>query len=595
MIAWFRKTYALDVRSLALFRVALGAVFLCNLAILSSDLRAFYSDQGVLPRAAAMSQINVCRISIFFLNGTTPFQAALFIIAAVCGVAFLVGYRTRLATALCWFFSMSLMNRNLMLTHAGDDILRLLFFWGMFIPLGAGYSVDRALRSNTEEEPPKSILSPGTLILMGQVMLIYICSAVEKSSPMWRAEGTAIYYSLQMDQFSKPLGRALLHYPSLLKILTHVTWNFEAFGPLLLASPVLPGILRTFAVFCFIIFHLCIFATLELGLFPFIDMVSVLFFLPAAFWERLASFSGLRRPPRVEKVYYDGNCGFCKKMLFLLRHFLFLDRVPLEPAQSDAVALDEMNRRNSWIVRRDGKSLYQFDAFVSLCEASPLTWWVTPALRLPPVFWIGTLVYKAVAANRSLTSRAVAFLRFRPLTTRYSWVTHITVIFLTLLTMWWNVGSIKKSWGVPQPIRWIAQGLYIDQSWRMFAPRPPIRDGWYVIVGTLADGYEVGVMHGGGPVSWEKPKDVVKTYKNYRWRKCITNVEGADRYKDYMPYYLQYLCREWNKRYKNDRINQMKKVDFYLMEEKTLPEGVAAPKKKLVSSHLCSAAKKKAV
>jgi hypothetical protein len=84
----------------------------------------------------------------------------LFAIAALVAIALLVGYRTRLATVLLALLA-SLQARNPTLIQGGDNLLLLLLFWGMFLPLGARFAIDAALdrraggrRTHTARSPP---------------------------------------------------------------------------------------------------------------------------------------------------------------------------------------------------------------------------------------------------------------------------------------------------------------------------------------------------------------------------------------------------------------------------------------------------------
>ncbi|MFT4730328.1 MAG: hypothetical protein ACI9UN_004852 [Granulosicoccus sp.] len=49
------RIFSLDFRSIALFRVLLGAFLLCDLLLRSVDLSDFYTDAGVLPRHRLLS------------------------------------------------------------------------------------------------------------------------------------------------------------------------------------------------------------------------------------------------------------------------------------------------------------------------------------------------------------------------------------------------------------------------------------------------------------------------------------------------------------------------------------------------------------
>ena len=55
---WASKTtelFGVDLRSLALLRVSLAIIVLLDLAYRANDLKAHYTDLGILPRSALMS------------------------------------------------------------------------------------------------------------------------------------------------------------------------------------------------------------------------------------------------------------------------------------------------------------------------------------------------------------------------------------------------------------------------------------------------------------------------------------------------------------------------------------------------------------
>ena len=50
------KPFSLDLRALALWRMALGAVVLLDILLRVRDLQAFYGDHGVLSRSLCFRQ-----------------------------------------------------------------------------------------------------------------------------------------------------------------------------------------------------------------------------------------------------------------------------------------------------------------------------------------------------------------------------------------------------------------------------------------------------------------------------------------------------------------------------------------------------------
>ena len=284
--------FGLDLRSLAAFRIGLGVLLLADLIGRAGDLTAHYTDQGVLPRSA----IPAARyVSLHMLDGTADFQAALFVLAGLFALALLVGWWTRAAAVGSWFLLMSLHARNPMVLHGGDNLLRVLLFWGLFLPLGARWSLD-GLRQRGAGPPGDRVVSAGSAALVLQLCFVYWFSAALKSDPAWRSEGTAVYYALSIEQFATPLAHDLLGFPGLLRGLTFATLALEAAGPALLFVPFFAGRVRLAVVAGFLLFHLAgLRLCLELGSFPWVCSVAWLALLPGGFWDGAA---GLARRPR---------------------------------------------------------------------------------------------------------------------------------------------------------------------------------------------------------------------------------------------------------------------------------------------------------
>jgi hypothetical protein len=282
----------LDLRSLALFRMAVSLVVLGDLAQRAVDLRAHYSDAGVLPRAALIDRFSGdWAVSLHLMSGRVEVQAFLFALHAVAALCLLVGLRTRLATVVCWALCCSLHARNPMVLQGGDDLLRVLLFWSIALPLGARASVDAyAARSARWWRPTSPFLGAGAIALTLQLCIVYACTAAYKHHPAWTTTGNAVYLALNIDQMARPLGQALLHHlPWVLRPLTLGTFWLETLGPLLLFVPFGGGRFRALAVALFVGFHAALGLTLQIGVFPFVCGAAWLAFLPGWFWERLGN------------------------------------------------------------------------------------------------------------------------------------------------------------------------------------------------------------------------------------------------------------------------------------------------------------------
>ncbi len=289
----WRMLVGIDLRSLALLRISLAAILIYDLLARFGDLEAHYSDRGVLPRAELLQwKGDELVFSLHLLSGSVWLQGALFVIALFAAGCLLVGWHSRTMTVLSWVLLASVQARNPLILHGGDQLLRVMLFWAMFVPWGRLASLDgrrlggRVMATALSPDAPY-VVSVATLALKLQLCGMYWTTAALKWHPIWLEDGSAIAMALRLDQLVTPLGRSLTAYPDLLTWATHGTMVLEILGPALAFCPWLTAPLQLFTVVLFVGFHLLGLApALYLGIFPFVCAACWSLFLPSAFWDR---------------------------------------------------------------------------------------------------------------------------------------------------------------------------------------------------------------------------------------------------------------------------------------------------------------------
>jgi hypothetical protein len=279
----YGELFGIDPRSLAALRIAVGILIIADLIIRATDLGAHYTDEGLVPREAQIKFTGKWIFCFHLLNGTWQYQAGLFLSAGALAVCMTVGYRTQLMTFLSWVFLTSLQNRNLVLPQGGDDLLRMLVFWGIFLPWGSCFSVDSKSKENPLKDP---VICIAGIAYMVQVFFLYLFAFLHKSGPEW-INGTAVYYALSMESITRPIGSKVLEYATLLKPMTIAVYLFEGLIPILLFLPLLVPYIRIGLFFALMVMHLSFGALIMLGLFPFISIAAGIGFLPGMLWDRL--------------------------------------------------------------------------------------------------------------------------------------------------------------------------------------------------------------------------------------------------------------------------------------------------------------------
>ncbi len=278
------RIFGIDLRALAAMRIGIGLILVFDLASRAVHFSESYADSGPVPRALLDSWMTETIAPFHLWSGDVRYQAVLHGLSFVFAWMLLLGVRTRLAAVASWLLLVSLQVRNPFLLNFGDEILRVCLFWALFLPLGRVWSFDarRAVRPAA-----RVVLSIASAALLLQVCFVYFFTALLKTGPSWHGEGTAVYYTLHYDSIARPLAAWMRQQVPITQFITWATLVLEYVGPFLLLTPLWP--VRLLAALGFVSLHAGIAASLNLGIFPFIDFVALLPFLPSPVWDRLES------------------------------------------------------------------------------------------------------------------------------------------------------------------------------------------------------------------------------------------------------------------------------------------------------------------
>jgi len=300
----FKRAFTIDYRTLALFRVIIAGIVIVDLLFRSQYLEAFLTDQGILPRRVVFNWFAEAGHSVYFINGSAFFVSCVLIVAVIAALCVAVGYKTRLATFITWFLLLSLQHRTSILSSGADDLMRLLLFWGMFLPIGARFSIDSALEKN-QPYPEKGHFNLATFAILMQVLYVYWVGALLKSHAAWQVDYSAVYFALNLEDFSTVLGLWVADtFTPLLPYITGFVLYLELLAPIFMISPILLIWFRTPALIMLIMMHIGFVLLLNVGHFPYVSICSLLLFIPKEYWDRLRKINVFKRDEKVT-VFYD--------------------------------------------------------------------------------------------------------------------------------------------------------------------------------------------------------------------------------------------------------------------------------------------------
>jgi hypothetical protein len=420
------EIFGLDLRSLALFRVAIALTALIDVATRAADLGAHYSDAGIEPRRDVLDEFAFLHdqaISLHLMAGSAAFEALLFAAAGLAAIALLFGYRTRIAAVVLWALTTSVQLRNLYVGGGYDALLRMLLLWGCFLPLGARASIDATREGPADASRPH--VSVASVALLIQVALVFFVAGYGKwMEPAWR-NGTAVADIFADDMRVTALGAHLRGHPGLLASLTFAIPWLEMVAPLLFFSPFLFGILRTAAVAGLAAMVIGFGFGLHVGLFPAAALAGLSAVLPGRIW--------------------DGRAR----------------RSPIVAAHSPMTVLSRLARRR-WRLVADSICAVLL-AFVCAWNLAPI---VAPSAALPTSLeWVGKTLFLQQA-----------WTLFAKPATRTGWLVMPGKLrdgqAIDLLAAGGRVPDLETA---SRPIEWTAPSLPLDQyandRWRNFFDR----------------------------------------------------------------------------------------------------------------------------
>lgn len=401
-----------DARSLGLFRLVFGTALIFDLFHRWDWIRAFYSNDGVLPNHNHLFQLKddgqVWSVYHSFSSVEECFVA--FVITLFIYLFFTLGFHTRVFHAVSLVCLIGLSARNTLAEGPGNSVAIALLFVTLFLPLGTRFSLDSLRRSfadfdehtpdelNDRTRPathqtPQSLAALATLLVLG---LILIGAATSQTGQTWQ-DGSALYYALHVDRYTSAIGVALREKVGILSVWTKLLRYAELAVVPLALIPVVRKLTRNLAASLLAFIGLTIGLLFTFGLYGWSLLAAALLLVPEESWDALRK----RRPTT---MIYDDDCGICLWGARLLKRLDLRQNITFQP-NSDEDGLPDgitaaMADKSMIAVDPAGKAYMDANAVCTLLRALPLLGWLGLLLSLPGLHQVMRWLYFKVADNR---------------------------------------------------------------------------------------------------------------------------------------------------------------------------------------------------
>jgi hypothetical protein len=271
-----------DVAPVALFRILFGLLLFNWFWQLFPNLGAFFTDEGILPRADfAVSYPD--RLSLLSLSGEWWPAALIWAVSCAVALSLTAGWHTRIASLLSFVLVSSFSWRDPLILDGSDLVFRLVPLWLAFTAAGDRWSVDALRRS---DGPVARGWAFPIRILELQIAWIYLATGLEKLGGIDWVEGTAAYYALQLEHtFARPWAHAIALDPTLSHL---ISWSTLAVELSFLPLSMIPfQRTRTIAALGAAAMQLGILFLMNVGNFPLVMLAACVLFIPPEWIHRV--------------------------------------------------------------------------------------------------------------------------------------------------------------------------------------------------------------------------------------------------------------------------------------------------------------------
>ena len=263
--------------TMGLFRAVFGAITFINLAMVSIDFRAWFTETGYVPTELLDRWNNGDFRFDLLAHVTNPDVAAVFYgLTMLAALLTALGFWSRISSIALLVGVTSIHHRCPDILHSGDTLMRVMLLYIAVAPSGASCSLDRliALKKGTAPPEPAQVSLWPQRMMQIQVAIVYFTTVWHKSFGQWWLNGTATWYPPQLDEFDRfPVPHFFDQQP-MLAVMTYGTLLTElGLGTLVFAKP-----LRKWVLLCGLLLHAGIEFRMNIPLFSFITVSTYMTF-----------------------------------------------------------------------------------------------------------------------------------------------------------------------------------------------------------------------------------------------------------------------------------------------------------------------------
>lgn len=250
------KSQQLD--TVNIFRKALYVYLLFTIVQQIPVMRQLYGQHSIIVPYSFPNISIEAAVNLLSQTSIAEYYYLFFIAQALFCLLGLFNIMPRISAFVIWYCTINLNNRAYLSNTGGDLLVNILLFYLMFV------SPEPKKKQGNYDTIINTFDNTFILALKIQVILVYAVSAIYKLiQPEW-INGSALYYILNMNEFTLPaVKQQVVHFPLLSSLCTWAVMIYQSLFPLF----IFVKSLKRNLIICGIVVHLGI--AIVIGLFNF--------------------------------------------------------------------------------------------------------------------------------------------------------------------------------------------------------------------------------------------------------------------------------------------------------------------------------------
>lgn len=397
---------------LSALRAVIGFIIVKKAIFLLPMAEQMFGHSAIAPMPDYLASLKYFQVPALYFPYEMPYGPQLYLLLAIVfGLLFVFGELSVFSGAVLYYLVMAGKMRNGFILDGSDNVIDVIL---PFIILADSYKYFRLELFGKIKWPASGLLGhfrPHALQLrrvvhevaliglLVQVCYVYFFTAIAKlQGDLW-LNGTAVYYTMRVEEFRATDWNIPLtsnHYFVVLATYFTLFWEI-AFAFLIWFRQS-----KFWVILGGVMLHGGIWMFMRIDDFSWVMMATYLAFVTNA--EYKAIYAHLSRPRLT--VLFDNWCPKCIRAVQVIRFFDILGNLrflPLREVKADWPEVD-MSRAEQAMpsISRKGEVSYGFDTLLHIAKAVPLFWIGLPAMWLLKWTGAGPRLYHEVASSRQL-------------------------------------------------------------------------------------------------------------------------------------------------------------------------------------------------